>query len=222
MCMRAPKSRPAPSWAPVLISPDGTIRSRARVQHRDRTTILRPAGDIVTHRDRTLLAVGDGPHARRIDTAGGEVLARHLGAAGAQRDVVLARTPLVGVAFDGERITIVGLQPLRLLVERGAGLRRQLGRVRLEEDAVADIDDEVLLTARRGRTGAGELLIRLVGARGDCECGPEDRHHPGAMDETHETAHSGSSLFPGMTGSETRHAPVFDRSLPPATCVLNV
>ena len=44
-------------------------------------------------------------------------------------------------------------EPLRLLVERAARLRRQLGGIGLEEDAVADIDHEVLLAA--GRRGAG-------------------------------------------------------------------
>src|ERR1700743_2944771 len=42
------------------------------VQHSDGAAILRPARDVVTDRDRAFLAVGDGPHPARIDTARGE------------------------------------------------------------------------------------------------------------------------------------------------------
>jgi len=71
------------------------------------------------------------------------------------------------VAFDGE-LTVLAIvaEPLRLLVERGARLRRQLGRVGFEEYAVADIDHEVLLAARRRHAGGVRLgvVARLIGA----------------------------------------------------------
>src|SRR5262244_3938025 len=89
------------------------------VEHRDGAAVLRPAGDVVAHRDRALLAVGDRPYAVGIDAARDQVVAGHLGAAGAERDVVLARAALVGMTFDGEGVLVVVLQPLRLLVERG-------------------------------------------------------------------------------------------------------
>ncbi len=81
------------------------------------------------------------------DAARDQIFAHRLRAAGAERDVVFAGAALVGVAFDGEGVAVVVAEPLRLLVERGAGLLGQLRRVGLEEHAVADIDDEVLLTA---------------------------------------------------------------------------
>src|SRR5205814_4249894 len=104
-----------------------------------RTAVLRPAGDVVTDGNRAFLAVGDGAHAARIDTARGEVRTHGLGAAGAERDVVFAGAALVGVALDGERIAVIGLQPLRLLFQGGDRLRAQIGLVAFEEDAVADI-----------------------------------------------------------------------------------
>ena len=55
-----------------------------------------------------------------LDAAGREIVAHGLGAAGPKRDVVFARAALVGMAFDGEGVVAVLLQPLRLLVERGA------------------------------------------------------------------------------------------------------
>ena len=52
-----------------------------------------------------------------VDAARGEIGANRLGAAGAERNVVFAGAALVGMAFDGEGIAVVLLQPLRLLVE---------------------------------------------------------------------------------------------------------
>src|SRR6185503_20526257 len=122
--------------------------SGARAEHGDRAAVLRPAGDVVTHRHRALLAVGDRAHAARRDAARGEIVADRLGAPRAERDVVFARAALVGVAFDRELAVLrILIEPLRLLVERAARGGRQVGRVRLEEDAVADIDDEILLAA---------------------------------------------------------------------------
>src|SRR6186713_232212 len=138
---------------PVLKALRKSESSGAGVQHRDGATVLRPAGDIVTDSDRTFLAVGDGPHAVRIDAAGREIASHRLGTACAERDVVFAGAALVRMAFDGEGIAVVGLQPLRLLLQRGDCLRAQFGLVALEEYAVADIDHEILLTPRGCRAG---------------------------------------------------------------------
>src|ERR1700752_539562 len=67
------------------------------------------------------------------------------------------------MAFDRECVAVVIVQPLRLLVERRARLIGQLGRVGFEENAVADIDDKVLLAARDRNTGQG-TLVGLFGA----------------------------------------------------------
>src|SRR6516164_9701114 len=96
-----------------------TERLRAGVQHGDGAAVLRPAGDVVADRDRALLAVRDGAHAAAIDAAREHVGLDRLGAAGAERDVVFAGAALVGVAFDGELVPRIGLQPLDLLVEGG-------------------------------------------------------------------------------------------------------
>ena len=50
-----------------------------------------------------------------------------LGAAGAEREIVFARAALVGVAFDGEGVAIVLVEPRRLLVERRLRGRREVG-----------------------------------------------------------------------------------------------
>src|SRR5262245_25848375 len=121
-----PKAEPAPDRAPVKPEDRKRRGSAAGVEHRDGAAVLRPARDVVAPRDRPFLAVRDGPHAVAVDATRHQVLADRLGAAGAERDVVLARPALVGVTFDGERVLAVVLEPLRLLVERGARLRRQL------------------------------------------------------------------------------------------------
>ena len=53
------------------------------------------------------------------------------------------------MTFDRDRIVRVALQPLSLLVERCLRVGTDRSGVRIEEDAVADIDREVLRRARR-------------------------------------------------------------------------
>ena len=67
------------------------------------------------------------------------------------------------MAFDRERVAIVHLQPLRLLVERRARLRRELGRIRFEEHAVAHVHHEILLAAGGRRAGANRSRIGIAG-----------------------------------------------------------
>ena len=75
------------------------------------------------------------------------------------------------MAFDGDGVLRILLQPLRLLLESGAGFRRQVGAVGREVDDVADIDAEITLRSGRHRAvAAGELRTRrilVVGAGGD-------------------------------------------------------
>ena len=100
----------------------------------------------------------------RRDPARDQIFAHGLRAAGAERDVVFARAALVGMAFDGEGVAVVVVEPLRLLVERRARLIGQLGGIGFEEHAVADIDDEVLLAAGRRSRQPCRSLIGFLGA----------------------------------------------------------
>src|SRR5690606_2301910 len=87
--------------AAVPVKSYGGSRSRTGVvQHRHGATILRPARDVVADRDRTLLAVGDGADAIRVDAARNQIVLGVGGATGTQRDVVFPRAALVGMAFD--------------------------------------------------------------------------------------------------------------------------
>src|SRR5262245_12725547 len=172
------------------------MSSAAGVEHRDGAAVLRPARDVVAHRDRPLLAVRDGAHAISVDAARDHIVAHRLRAAGAERDIVLARAALVGMTFDGEAVLGIVLQPLHLLVERGARLRRQLARIGLEENAVADIHDEVLGASRHGGAGAPRarllLAVGVVRARGQ----PDHRHHDGGQfrgAEDGRNTHTGGS-----------------------------
>src|SRR5581483_4369584 len=143
----------------------------------DRAAILRPAGNVVANRNRTLLAVGNRPHALAGYAARHQIFAHRLGAAGAERDVVLARAALVGVAFDGEVVAVVVAEPLRLLVERGARLLGELRRIGFEENAIADVNDEILLAARCGSSAHRRRLVSLVlgAARDHQSCGDDSR-----------------------------------------------
>src|SRR3954449_12735000 len=169
--------------------------------------ILRPAGDVVANRDRAFLAVGHRAHAAGLDAARSEIIAHRLGPASAQRNVVFARAALVGVAFDREGVIGVLLQPLRLLVERAARLRRELGGIGLEENAVAHVYDEVLLAARRGGAGRGQRIVGLLAGAGRQG---KSRYQSGddacSSEFTQNTGHAGASnssfrrTCPGLTG----------------------
>src|SRR3984893_10064904 len=166
-----------------------TRSGAARIQHGDRAAVLRPAGDVVADRNRPFLAVGNRAHARAIDAAGDQIIARDLRAAGAERDVVFARATLVGVAFDGEGIAVVLAEPLRLLVEGGTRLRRELGRIGFEEDAVAHVHDEIL--RRAGRGGGPAWIVWIAGAGGDHYRRPDERGETQAAKEPLEIRHIG-------------------------------
>src|SRR5215218_6549739 len=144
------------------------LHPRPAVEHGHGAAVLRPARDVVAGRDRTLLAVGDGADARAGDAARGEVVAHHLRAAGAEREIVLAGAALVGVALDQEGVARVARQPRRLLVERRDRGRSKVGRVAFEEHPVADIDGEILGRAGRAAAAAGGAEVGsggLVGLR---------------------------------------------------------
>src|SRR4030081_1497448 len=75
------KIKPAPEGAGLKFCKDRWNASGAGVQHRHRAAVLRPAGDVVTHRHRAFLAVGDRAHPVGIDAARGEIALHRLGAA---------------------------------------------------------------------------------------------------------------------------------------------
>src|SRR5512135_1595875 len=87
------------------------------IQHRLRATVLRPAGDVVTHRDRPFLAVGDGPHPGSADAMRGQIRLYRGRTARTERDVVLPRAALVGVAFDRHRVLRILIEPNGLLAQ---------------------------------------------------------------------------------------------------------
>jgi hypothetical protein len=124
----------------------------AAVQHRLRTPILRPAGNVVANGHRALLAVGDGPDARRVDAVLCQIVSHCRGTTRSERDIVFTRTAFVGVAFDCDRVLRILLQPLRLLDKRLRRFRRQINGIGREIDDVADVLREVAL--RAGGRGA--------------------------------------------------------------------
>src|ERR1700730_15539171 len=90
----------------------------ALLQLGDCPTVARPSGLVGADRIGTLLTVADRLDPRRRDALGDQVLTRGVGAAFAERQVVLARAALVAMALDGDRIVGVFLQPLGLTVQR--------------------------------------------------------------------------------------------------------
>src|SRR5262245_43076239 len=104
-----------------------------------------------------------------LDSARGEIVAHRLCTAGAERDVVFARAALVGVSFNQENVLRISAQPLRLPLQRANRLLSKLRGISLEEHAVADIDDEILLAAwgRRARIRRRRAVGRILRACAD-------------------------------------------------------
>src|SRR5690606_25924063 len=84
----------------------------------DGAPVLRPAGNVVAHGDRTFLAVGDRADACRRNAPGDQEVAGRRRTAGAEREVVFAGAAFVRMALDGDRIGTVLGQPLRLARKR--------------------------------------------------------------------------------------------------------
>src|SRR5262249_17646765 len=190
----------------------------------DRATILRPAGDIIADRDRTFLPVGDCPHALWLDTPRGQIITRRLRTTRAERDVVLTRAAFVGMTLDGE-LTILAVirQPLRLLVECRARLRRKLGRVGFEKYAVADVDDEILLAPGRRLAGGIRLCVFARSSAGrDRQTRNKDRCEPGSVQHLPNVSHPGPLLHTcrhqcvlGLTGRSLNERSInLDGTLP--------
>src|SRR6185312_5081535 len=116
---------------------------------RDADTVASPGALVGADGLRTLLAVADGLDAVGGDALRDQVLAHRVGAPLTQRKVVLAGAAFVALAFDGDRIVGVLLQPLGLLGERAATVLADVRHVGVEENAVADVLLEV--TDRAGR-----------------------------------------------------------------------
>src|ERR1700704_5315050 len=169
------------------------------IEHGHDAAVLRPARNIIAYRDRTLLAVGDRAHALRRDAARDQIVAHRWRAPSAERDVVFARTAFVGVALHVEGVLTVGLQPLRLLLQRRDRLRRELRGIGFEEDAIADIDHEVLLAAGRRIAGPGQAwIVGSVRACGGGQRQGEDDDELRGADDTHNIRHSGASIVASL------------------------
>src|SRR5215468_230154 len=87
-------------------------------------------------------------HSRRLNAARRKIVPHRLGAPRPKGDVVLASAAFIRMTFDGESITIIGGKPLRLLIEGGARLAAQIGRIRIKKDPISHIHDKVLLAPR--------------------------------------------------------------------------
>src|SRR6185312_3999978 len=140
-------------WEPfVATEPRG---APALLEHQYGPPVLRP--DLLTGSDhrRPLPAVAHRLHARGIDAEGGEVAHHHAGPLFAERQVVFARAALVAMSLDHETALRLLLYLCRQCIQGSAGIRPQLGRIILEEDAVRCGGDVRAGLVIRQRPGLG-------------------------------------------------------------------
>src|SRR5260221_11654593 len=125
-----------PASSTLSMGPDSAERL---LELGDGAAVERPRRVVGADRIRTLLAVADGLDARRRNALGDQVLARRVGAALAEGEVVLARAALVAMAGDGDRVIGVLLQPFGLTVERRPSVVADGRHVGVEEHPVTDV-----------------------------------------------------------------------------------
>src|SRR6266581_1713688 len=143
--------------------------------------VLRPGGFVMSVHERLLLAPGLRLDATRVDPVAHEVLLRRLGAAVAERQVVLVRAALVAVAADADLELRVRLQNGDLLVEGPGVLRADVRLVVVEVDHGGDHAlDFIAGAAQRGqRIGIGhrcDCCRRLLAAGAGHEGGAHADH----------------------------------------------
>src|SRR5690606_36845508 len=145
---------------------------------------------------------GDAPC---IDSARDEVVDDHVGAAGTEREVVVARAALVGVALDEDAVVGVAVEPGGLLVERRLRFGGERGGIGLEEDAVPHGHEEFLLAARRAAARSevadtGRRRARTGGDGDDQGNEPQRAQHAhDGCEETHPVySPDGSNWLPHL------------------------
>src|SRR5690606_9417782 len=143
--------------------PSGGQSASGACQRRDGTAVLRPTGNVVANGDRTFLAVGDRLDAVGSHTQRSQIVAGGGGAPGTEREVVFARAAFVRMTFDDDLVLRVLVEPLRLTGQCLLRVCADRRRVGVEEDAVADIDGEVLCGPWRRGTGAKAKIGGAVG-----------------------------------------------------------
>ena len=132
----------------------------------------------IADRGWPFLAVRNRMHAIGVAPARGEIIAQPMGAPRAEREVVLAGAAHIRMSLYGDIVPVVGLQPLRLFVERAAGLRGEFGGIHDKEHSIADIDYEILLAPQCG--GAHPPGLTRIGIIGTGAKPQADRHLWGA------------------------------------------
>src|SRR5688572_19875762 len=118
--------------------------------------ILLPAALVLLAANRALLAIRDDRDAVGLDALRHEVVHGGLGAALAQREVVLVGTALVAVSLDEDQVVGVGLQPRRVAVEDLRVVRPHVVPVEVEEHVLEiGVLGELTRPRRRTRGGGG-------------------------------------------------------------------
>ena len=81
------------------------------------------------------------------------------GPAGTQRDVVLARATLVGMALNGNRVLRILVKPHGLLLQDALRLAGQRRAVDLEMNEIPDIGGKILSCPRRRATDGADAIF---------------------------------------------------------------
>src|ERR1043166_2451768 len=142
---------PKSAHAAISSVPDRMAKERARIAllHDLDAAVLLPGRFVVAHRRGPLFAVADdaelaGRHALEL-----QGLLHRARAALAERDVVLARAALVGVAFEAHPGTRVLAQVLRPVGDHRLRFSLELARIEIE------IDDVLVEIHAAGHVAAG-------------------------------------------------------------------
>src|SRR5208282_66623 len=163
------RARPATLAEPASRTPKGPL-----VDDRHAAAVLRPGRFVVTDHRRAFLAVADGSDAAGGDAERDQRAFHRVGAAIAEREVVFARAAVVAMAFDRDFHVLIFLEPGCLALKRLLAFRLDVRLVEVEEDAIADVLDEILARTRRGVAARGRRAL-TGGAGGKQQHRPNHR-----------------------------------------------
>src|SRR5471030_412943 len=155
-----PTNENAGRWATGVVFVSGV----PLLQRGHAATVAGPGAFVGADDFRPFLAVADGLNAVGGQALRNQVLADGRRAALAQCEVVLTRAALVAMAFDGDLVVRVLLQPSSLLVQGRPAVGSDRRHVGVEVNAVTDILPEVGNRAGRDRrTGWNSGLVVRAG-----------------------------------------------------------
>ena len=143
----------------------GRNRALSLLHHGHGAAVLRPRTFIGTKRRRLVLTEGDSGNPCRIHATRNQGIARRIGTALPNRQVVFARAAFIRMALHLHPHFRIAAHPFRLTLHHRALIGADIAAIIIEEHAITDIGDQIFLAAGADIAGAGTGAAAAAGIR---------------------------------------------------------